>query len=77
MKKVLTITLISGRIITRDLTLMNIGAPIGAPANDASYAILCRDIGMTGYTDPDLVTEMKYTHIAPSQIATVTVKFEK
>ncbi len=77
MKKVLTITLNSGRIITRDLTLMNIGAPIGAMANDESYARLCQTICVNGYTDIDLVSEMQYTHIAPSQIATVTVKFEK
>jgi len=77
MKKVLTITLITGREITRDLTLMNIGAPIGATANDQSYAMLCQSISMNGYTDPELVSEMQYTHIAPSQIATVTVKFEK
>ena len=77
MKKVLIITLISGREITRDLTLMNVGAPIGATANAPEYAQLCSAISSNGYTDTELVNEMQYTHIAPSQIATVTVKFEK
>lgn len=77
MKKSLIITLISGREIIRDLTLMNVGAPIGAPANNEVYAKLCAAISSNGYTDPDLVTESSYTHIAPSQIVTVTVKFEK
>lgn len=75
-KKVLIIQLINDREITRDITNTNVGAPIGADANDFHYATLCQQISQNGYTDPDLVNENLYTHIAPSQIKTVSVKFE-
>lgn len=83
MKKLLIITLTNGREITRDVTLLNFkmsdgqSIPIGSPANNEGYAIFCQTIAMYGYTDPDQVNDTQYTHIAPSQIKTVTVKFEK
>lgn len=82
MKKILVITLNSGRVITRDLTF-NIpsfdqgGPEFGAPANHEYYAMLCQSISVNGYTDPDAVTDSLYTHIAPGMIATVQMKFEK
>jgi hypothetical protein len=77
MKKTLIITLITGRVIERDLTLANTGAPVGAPANDSTYAQICLSVCVNGYTDPDLTTEAQYTHIAPSQIQSVTIKLDK
>lgn len=76
MKKTLIITLVNGRVITRDISLMNI-APLGSPANDEAYAKLCQAISANGYTDPDRVTEESYTHIAPSQIQDVTITIQK
>lgn len=77
MKKTLIITLIDGREIRRDISAMNVNAPIGAPANDQSYALLCQMFCTNGYTDIDQVSDTLYTHIAPSQIKTVAVKFEE
>lgn len=76
MKKTLIITLVTGRVINRDITNVIQGAPIGAPANDPFYAQLCASVASNGYTDTDMVTDKLYTHIAPSQIATVAVMFE-
>jgi hypothetical protein len=76
MKKKLVIVCIDGRIIERDITSVK-DAPIGATANDQFYAKLCQAISASGYTDPDTVTETNYTHLAPSQIKTVSVTFEK
>lgn len=71
-KKILTIKLISGRIIERDLSLEHISKQFGAPANDIAYAAMCQAICMHGYTDPEKADDKRYTHIAPSQIETVT-----
>ena len=75
-KKTLIITLVTGRVITRDITLENVNAPIGADANHPSYAMLCQAVSVNGYTDVNDVSESRYTHIAPSQIQSVTVTIE-
>ena len=76
MKKTLIILLVDGREITRDITKESIHAPIGAKANDEVYAKLCHSVCLGGYTDTEKVTDRNYTHIAPSQIKSVSVKFE-
>lgn len=75
-KKILTITLIDGRVIERDLSNLPVpGVPIGAPANDPAYATMCQQISICGYTDIEKVNDKCYTHIAPSQIKTVSLQF--
>jgi hypothetical protein len=74
-KKILSIKLVSGRIIERDVTLEKITRQFGAPANDIDYAKICQGICINGYTDPDKVNESNYTHIAPSQIESVSLTF--
>ena len=75
-KKILIITLNDGREIKRDLTLLHVpGVPFGAPANDPGYATVCQQISICGYTDPENVSDTLYTHIAPSQIKTVSLQF--
>lgn len=74
MKKFLVITLIDGWQIKRDITLER-GFPLGAKANDQTYAMLCQTIAMNGYTDVDKTNEEQYVHIAPSQISRVAVEF--
>jgi hypothetical protein len=76
MKKILIIILVSGRKIERDITSEK-GFPLGAPANDVHYATMCATIAANGYTDPDKTSDSQYSHIAPSQIASVDVKFVK
>jgi hypothetical protein len=82
MKKFLIITLLDGRELKRDLTNevpkdQHNRPRIGVPANDVHYAILCQTICCHGYSDIDVVTETNYTHIAPSQIKSVSVRFER
>ena len=72
-KKILSIKLINGRLIQRDITLQLITSQFGAPANDIAYAHACQEICMKGHTDPDTVDETNYTHIAPSQIESVSL----
>jgi hypothetical protein len=74
MKKLLLIKLKNGRVITRDISADK-NFPIGAPANDERYALICQAISVNGYTDIDLVSETRYVHIAPSQIETVSIEF--
>lgn len=83
-KKFLIIKLVDGREIKRDMTheinqrLLELGAPLGLPANDEFFAEMCRSISMCGYTDIwNEPTELQYTHIAPSQMVTVQIQFEK
>lgn len=76
MKKLITITLIDDRKILRDITLDK-GFPFGAPANDPQYAQLCQIICVSGYTDVDNTNDKQYVHIAPSQIKSVKLSFEK
>jgi len=74
MKKILTITLIDNRKIESDITdkLAKSNVPFGAPANDPFYVQMCSTIAASGY--PELETESRenYTHIAPSQIKSVS-----
>jgi hypothetical protein len=76
-QKILVIKLISGRIIERDLTNEKVTRAFGAPANDIDYAKICQGVCVNGYTDPDCVSETNYTHIAPSQIETVSMSFRE
>lgn len=76
MKKLLIITLVDGRVIERDITTAQ-GFPIGAKANDEAYARFCQAISQGGYTDLDKpISDTEYHHIAPSQIKSVSIKFE-
>ena len=76
MKKLLIIELHAGRVIERDLSKEK-GLPIGEPANSPTYAQLCMAIATGGCSDVDHNNENQYTHIAPSSIKSVTIKFEK
>lgn len=78
MKKTLIITLHTGRVIKRDITLEKFdGIPIGAPANHPGYLQLCLFYASTGTTDIEATDENKMTLITPSSIATVCIEFEK
>lgn len=72
-KKILSVKLVSGREIKRDITLEPVTSSFGAPANDIAYAKICQGICVNGYTDPEQVSATNYTHIAPSQIETVSL----
>lgn len=80
MQKIVTIHLqpgiIEGNKVERDVTNIQ-GIPLGAPANSEYYAQLCQMYAVSGCTHPDQVNADKYTHIAPSQIITVTFEFRK
>jgi hypothetical protein len=79
MKKILVITLHNGRVIERDITnekdAQGKPLPIGVPANDTAYAMLCLTVCLHGCSDPELTSEKQYVHIAPSFIQTVAVEF--
>jgi hypothetical protein len=75
MKKILTINLVNGSKIERDLTLEG-SLPLGAPANSEYFAGLCATVASNGYTDIDSVTDKHYRHIAPSQIESVEITFK-
>jgi hypothetical protein len=75
MKKFLIIKTVDGGEIKRDITLDKI-APIGAPANAPEYGLLCAQIAQTG-CNHEWSNETHFILIAPSQIKTVEVKFEK
>jgi hypothetical protein len=73
-KKFLIINMVDGGQIKRDITLDKI-APIGAPANDPAYGLLCAQIAQTG-CNHEWSNETHFILVAPSQIKTVEVKFE-
>jgi len=77
-KKTMTITLVDGSKILRDITYLQLpGLPIGAPPNHEAYAQLCLVVGCQGTTNDGETNDKKYTHVPPSQIKKVVVEFEE
>jgi hypothetical protein len=83
-KKIIIIELVDGRKILRDISKEDFkdhtGRPLlllNAPANHPVYAGICQAICAGGYTDIEANNENRYTHIAPSQIKSVSFQFEK
>jgi len=78
-KKYLIIELIDGTRITEDWTSRP-GAPFNAGANDEFYVQVAAAISANGYSD--IRSEARacdatyYSHIAPSQIKTVSFEFK-
>lgn len=84
MKKIITITLVDDRKIEVDITAEKIYDQAGrevlllnAPVDHPAYLIRVSTIAMGGYTDRDRSNDKRYSHIAPSQIKSVSLEFRE
>lgn len=73
MRKYLQITLIDGQKVERDIPAI-LSVPLGAPANDKAYLLLCVQIVQQGFCQN--ADAKNPVWIAPSQIKYVQVVFE-